>query len=90
MGFLGGGFVLVLLWLHGMKEPHLSYLCSLGPQANGTFALHWENGGDTVGCVLSFVAVLSLGTHIPVGKKAKLCQALSSAPSIPGPSNSKA
>jgi hypothetical protein len=40
--------------------------------------------------MLSFVAVLSLGTHIAVGRKAKLCQALSSAPSIPGPSNSKA
>lgn len=84
--------MLVLLWLMASQnERALSFsLVQLGgPRPMG----HLHCTGRMVGTqwmMLSFVAVLSLGTHIPVGRKAKLCQALSSAPSIPGPSNSKA
>lgn len=51
-GFLGGGCVLVLLWLMVPRnERALSFsLCSLGLQAKGVFALHGENDGGTVDC----------------------------------------
>lgn len=51
-GFLGLEAVCLCCygsWLHRMEEPYLSHCAAWGSQANGIFALHWENGGDTLG-----------------------------------------